>query len=284
MNFFIENYNHLLTMPNQVTERFIACHDRLKEEKKIVSSRQFALTINTAPQSLNQVLKGKRDVTVVNVMSLVEHFNVNSEYLLAGIGPMFREGKEIQAAPARVNKIMYVPIEAHAGYCDQFHETITEDDLDYFSLPGYQPSYGEHRCFDVTGDSMEPTLFSGDKIICSLVSPDNYYSAIRENYVYVVITNGDIRVKRVINKIKKEGVLYLNSDNGTPYKTTSVEANEIKEIWLVNLKISPFMPNPSNVRNGFHEEIDSLRSTIKTQSENMSKMNRSLESLLKRSR
>ena len=269
-------------MPNQVTERFIACHNRLKEEKKIASSRQFALALDTAPQSLNQVLKGKRDVTVVNAMTLIEKFNINSEYLMAGYGPMFKE--EIEVKVVRDDKIMYVPMAAHAGYCEQFHETISREELDYFSLPGYQPNYGEHRCFDVTGDSMEPTIFSGDKIICSLVSTDNLYSSIRDNYVYVVITNGDVLVKRVTNRIRKDGILYLNSDNGGYYKTMEVPANEIQEVWLVNLKISPFMPNPSNMRNAFHEEIDALRSTIKIQAESITVMNKSLESLLKRSR
>lgn len=270
-------------MPNKVTERFIACHDRLKEEKKVASSRQFALAIDTAPQSLNQVLKGKRDVTVTNAMTLIRVFGVNSEYLMAGVEPMFKEEVE-EIRPSKEDKIMYVPIAAHAGYCDQYHESVSKEDLDFFSLPGYQPSYGEHRCFDVAGDSMEPTLFSGDKIICSLVSSDNAYSSIRDQYVYVVITNGDILVKRVVSNLRKEGILYLNSDNGSPYKTMEIEAHEIQEIWLVNLKISPFMPNPANMRNGFHQEIDQLRCTIKTQSENMGKMNKSLESLLKRNR
>jgi len=270
-------------MANPVTKRFIECHDKLKEDKVIASSRQFAISIDTAPQSLNQVLKGKRDVTVMNVMSLVEKYDVNAEYLLAGIEPMFKEEDE-EERPVKEDKIMYVPVAAHAGYCDQYHETLSKEDLDFFSLPGYSPKYGEHRCFDVTGDSMEPTLFSGDRIICSLVSSDNGYSSIRDNYVYVVITQGDILVKRVINRIRKDGVIYLKSDNGDLYETREVEADQIQEMWLVNLKISPFMPNPSNVRNAFHEEIDQLRSTIKTQAESMSLMNKSLESLLKRSR
>lgn len=269
-------------MSNPVTKRFIECHDKLKEENTVASSRQFALAIDTAPQSLNQVLKGKRDVTVLNVMALVEKFGANAEYLLAGYGPMFKDEEEA-TKPIKENKIMYVPIEAHAGYCDQFYETVTKDELEYFSVPGYQPNYGEHRCFDVAGDSMEPTLFCGDKIICSLVSSDNGYSSLRDNYVYVIITNGDIVVKRVINNLRKNGTILIKSDNSF-YKNREIDGNEIKEIWMVNLKISPFMPNPANMRNAFHQEIDGLKQTIKTQTENMLMMNKSLECLLKKSR
>ena len=268
-------------MSNPVTKRFIECHDKLKEEKKVASSRQFAIAIDTAPQSLNQVLKGKRDVTILNVMALVEKFDVNSEFLLAGYGPMFKEGENQKTV--KENKIMYVPMEAHAGYFDQFHETVSKDELEFFSVPGYQPNYGEHRCFDVAGDSMEPTLFCGDKIVCSLVSSDNAYSSLRDNYVYVVITNGDIVVKRVVNNLKNNGTIFLKSDNSF-YKTREIDGNEIKEIWMVNLKISPFMPNPANVRNAFHHEIDSLKETINNQAGSLAMMNKSLESLLKKSR
>lgn len=270
-------------MSNPVTKRFIECHNRLKEEKKVASSRQFALTIETAPQSLNQVLKGKRDVTVMNVMSLVDKFNVNSEYLMAGYGPMFKEESEETIKPIKENKIMYVPIAAHAGYCDQFHETISKDELEFFSIPGYQPTYGEHRCFDVAGDSMEPTLQCQDKIICSLVSPDNYYSSLRDNCVYVVITNGDIVVKRVYNNLKRNGTILLKSDNSS-YKNKEIEGSEIREIWRVNMKISNFSSDPSSVRNAVHHEIDDLKETIKRQAESLTMMNKSLECLLKKSR
>ena len=54
-------------------------------------------------------MKGKRDVTVNNVMTVVDKFNINAEYLLAGIEPMFKD-EEIIHKPIREDKILYVPI------------------------------------------------------------------------------------------------------------------------------------------------------------------------------
>jgi phage repressor protein C with HTH and peptisase S24 domain len=270
-------------MSNQVTKRFIAVHDRLKEEKKVASSRQFALTIDTAPQSLNQVLKGKRDVTVKNVMSLVEKFGVNSEFILAGHGPMFKEELIDHSKNTKEDKIMYVQGAAHAGYFDQFSETVSKDELEFFSVPGYQPTYGQHRCFDVSGESMTPTLKCGDKIICSLVSSDNAYSNLRDNYVYVIVANGDVVVKRVVNNLRSNGTILLKSDNKF-FKNTELEGNEIKEIYMVNMTISKFSADPASVRNAIHTEIDGLRDTIKTQADSLVLMNESIERLLKKSR
>jgi len=49
---------------NIVTERFIKCHNLLKEENRIRSSRQFALSLDYLPQSLSEILRGRRDVTI----------------------------------------------------------------------------------------------------------------------------------------------------------------------------------------------------------------------------
>ncbi len=269
-------------MQNLVTQRFIQVHDRLKAERKIPSSRQFALNLGTAPQSLNQILKGRRDVTVKNAMALVELYDVNSEYLLAGIEPMFKDELPEKNDNKR-DKIVYVPKSAHAGGVGQFEDCVMQSDLETFTLPGFAPGYGEHRCFDVVGDSMEPTLYSGDKVVCSVVSRDNNYSLVRDNYVYVVVTENDILVKRVVNKVKREGVLVLKSDNDF-YNPIEVSANEIEEICLVRMKIVPFMPDPNHARNGFNQQILALQKVISEQEKTISAMDKTLERLLRMSR
>ena len=90
-------------------------------------------------------------------------------------------------------------------------------------------------------------------------------------------------VKRVINNLRKNGTLLLKSDNDF-YKNREVDGNEIKEVWMVNMKIAQFSSDPSSPRNAFHKEIDSLKETIKSQVDSMAMMNKSLECLLRKSR
>jgi len=268
-------------MANVVSKRFVECHNYLKANKLVKSSRQFAIAIETLPQGLNEILKGSRDVTVKNILNIVSVFNVSERYLLSGEGPMFKkEEAEVVEAQTEDNHIKYVPVPAYAGSTDQFIETVRAEDMQQFSIPGYHAAYGEHRCFDVAGDSMEPTLFAGDKIVCSSVSKANFYSAIKDKYVYVVVTTNEILVKRVINLCKTTGCLRLLSDNSY-YKPKDVAAEEVIEVWRVNLKVSPFMPDPSNMRNGFRTHIEQLNSTIEAQAQSISNLNRSIESLIK---
>ena len=73
------------------------------------------------------------------------------------------------------------------------------------------------------------------------------------------------------------------SDNSY-YSHYDLHIDEIKEIWMVTHKISPFMPNPSNVRNALHAEVDILKETISDQSKMIKSLNATVEKLLKMNR
>jgi signal peptidase I len=135
---------------------------------------------------------------------------------------------------------------------------------------------GTHRSFDVAGDSMEPTLFEGDKVICSYLEPTLWETSIKDNYVYVVVTRGDVLVKRITNKIKSDKQLTLISDNAY-YEPFDISVGDVREIWYVRAKISPFLPSPQNIQNMLMEEVKELRNTIKEQSRLISNLNTNFE-------
>ncbi len=76
-------------MNSVITQRFIKCHNTLKEEKRIRSSRQFAISLDYLPQSLSEILKGRRDVTVELLRRSIETYKINPVYVMTGEGPLF---------------------------------------------------------------------------------------------------------------------------------------------------------------------------------------------------
>ena len=80
-------------MPSVVTERFIKCHDYLKEQKLVKSSRQFALSLDYLPQSLSEILKRRRDVTIELLRQAIATYKLNPLFLFTGEGPMFTDAK-----------------------------------------------------------------------------------------------------------------------------------------------------------------------------------------------
>lgn len=275
-----------ISMCNIVTERYIVCIEKLKERNAIKSLRQFAMSVDYHPQNMNDIMKGKRDVTIDLIKNTIEVYQINPSYIFTGEGSPFLDevSKAGEVAPKKnKERILHVPVSAHAGYVDQFQEEIFLEDLVSFSLPDYKFQHGTYRCFDIAGDSMEPSLYAGDKVVCSQVDDNNFFSSVRNNLVYVVVTDGSIVVKRAINKIRETGILTLISDNSF-YDPFDVHIDEIREIWHVEVKISPYLPSPNNIRNAFHEEMDSMKKIIDQQSRSILTLNQTVEKLLKQNR
>ena len=76
-------------MSSVVTNRFIHCHNALLKDRKVRSSRQFALSLDYLPQSLSEILKGRRDVTIEVLRKAVATYKINPNYIFGGSGAMF---------------------------------------------------------------------------------------------------------------------------------------------------------------------------------------------------
>lgn len=278
-------------MNSAVTQRFIECFNKLVEKKEVKSARQFAISLETFAQGLNEILKGRRDVTLEMIRKAIDIYKMNPYYLFTGTGDHFSTQGSQNANPIltvvtnnqQEERIVHVPVPAQAGYGAQLADPVFMQELPAFSLPDFRFKHGTFRSFDVQGDSMEPTLYEGDKVVCSFVEPDSWASSLKDNYVYIIITSHEVVVKRIVNEIRQNGTISLISDNNY-YQERSFPIDEIKEIWLLQMKISPFMPSPSNIRNALHEDVDSLKKQLQSQSELIQSLNRTIEKLLKQNR
>ena len=277
-------------MCNVVTERFIKCHNALKEAGVIKSSRQFAINIEYLPQSLNEILKRNREVSVELIRKAIDVYNINAEYLFLGILPMFKNemysvqnDENISADYVPANQITYIPVSAQAGYSEQFNDIVFENQLVKFTLPDQRFNTGTFRCFDVSGDSMEPTLNSGDKVVCSLVEKVNEWRNVKDNYVYVVVLQDSVMIKRIGNEIQKNKSIQLRSDNNF-YPIINIPIHDVLELWQVEVKISNFHPSRQNKNKAFEEEIKELNQIVSQQAQTLQNINITMEKLLKANR
>lgn len=274
-------------MNSIVTQRFIKCHNQLRADNRVKSSRQFAISLEYLPQSLSEILKGRRDATVELIRKAIAKYKLNPVYLFTGEGPLFmsEEGHKdfriltIVTDNRDDEQIIHVPIPAQSGYAEDPGNPSFTKDLPTFSLPDYKYKVGTHRSFDVAGDNMEPTLFEGDKVVCSFLDPTLWLSAIKTNYVYVIITRADVMVRRIKAVDKEEKQLEVISDNSF-YQTNQINFGDIREVWYVRAKISPFLPSPSNIKNYLAEEVFALKQTVVDQSKIMVGLEQSLNKII----
>ena len=71
--------------------------------------------------------------------------------------------------------------------------------LETISVPGYRGK--TVRAFEVSGDSMQPTISQGDLVIASFTER---LDLIQPKHVYVVVTHDRLMVKRLRGPVKKQ--------------------------------------------------------------------------------
>ncbi len=274
-------------MKNVVSQRFIKCHDKLKAEKRIRSSRAFAMSLDYLPQSLSEILKGRRDVTIELLRQAIATYKLNPVYLFTGDGPMFMTEESNQnfrvlttiTTPDAEELIVHVPLPAQSAYAGELGDPTFVESLPTYSLPDYKYKVGTHRSFDVPGNSMEPTLFEGDKVVCAFLEPTLWQSGIKDNYAYIIVTRSDVVVKRVRNHIASTKELEVISDNSF-YETYRIPLSDLREIWYVRARITPFLPSPQNIQRYVHDEMSELKATIAQQGKLINRLGVSVEKVL----
>ena len=272
-----------------ITQRFIKCHNKLRENKTVKSSRQFAVEIDYLPQSLSEILKGRRDVTIEVLRKSIETYKFNPIYLFTGEGALFLTEEDLNNKSLRVltvvtdtandERIVHVPVPAQTSYASELSNPKFIQNLPSFTLPDYKYKVGTHRSFDAAGDSMEPTLFEGDKIVCSFIEPTLWESGMKDGYVYVIVTQDDIVIRRVYNQLKTNKLIEVHSDNRF-YEPYTIPLSIIREIWYVRAKISPFLPSPNRIQHLFYDDMNSLKSTVSEQSRLIENLNQTIQKLV----
>lgn len=256
-------------MISDVTKRFIQCHDFLKESGRVRSSRQFALEINYLPQNLNKVLKGERDIPMEPLRCAVETYRINPTYLYLGEGKMFMKSEEeehfrlltIVTDSENEERILHVPEPAMAGYAGEVIDPEFIQELPSYQLPGYDFQYGTFRSFDITGDSMTPCLQPGDKVVCRFIDPRDWVTSILDNHVYVIVSRGNVVIKRVINNLSRHRHLLLQSDN-EEFRPFRLNINDIREVWYVKTRITTFDHSQQESEMALQNQMENLQSAF----------------------
>jgi transcriptional regulator with XRE-family HTH domain len=211
---------------------------------------------------------GVSEPNVETLMIFANHFGITVDHLLSkNMEDIIRSGeKDIVLTGAFAPKpqqgyngmprvvtvdnsgndnIIYVPVKARAGYLSGYGDVEFIESLPSFRLPGLNNA--TYRMFEVDGPSMAPNVLHGDRIIGEWVESLN---DIRDNRVYVVVHEGGVAVKRVVNRLKERGKLYLKSDtiaHRHEFPTLEIDPADVKEVWYGRLKISSDFSEPAEV-------------------------------------
>lgn len=227
-----------------VNQRFKIVYQELEKQNLIKGKSDIAKHLGTYNHVINSILKGQRNITVDQLHKLFDIYQVNANYMFGLVEEMFQPGASLNSAISShsmderyqkpQNNITLYPHRALAGTAIESQETL-ESELPQFSVPGLT---GNLTAIEISGDSMYPNLTNGDIVICE---PVERGSSIRENHIYVIVTDAVV-AKRVQMTKGKDGqaALRLISDNDAVYKPYTIDLEEVQQILKVKARMTNY--------------------------------------------
>jgi Peptidase S24-like len=252
-------------MQGEVTRRLLYAYQLLKQNGTIKSGRQFALGLDYLPQSWSEVQQGRRDIPLDVLHRAINLYKIDPTFLFSGNGePFFNEfmNEKVRIRTIVVNElaqenILFVPLSALGTYPSACTSPEYLTELPRFTQPEFKVISGNHRCFYIASDQMEPALYDGDRVMGSFLHPDKWAAGIRDNQVFVVVTKSEVVVRRLLNKLIDQKSIILVCDNNF-HPPVRVYEEDILEIWLVIQKTSPFLHAQTYKEDTLKEQIGML--------------------------
>ena len=217
--------------------------ERLKEIRLKFNKTQneMAEIIGISRSTYTGIEKGKATLTERNKMLIIDKLNVNPIWFETGEGEMLKSNftqsdvRNVDTQTMNWIQIPFIPVHARATFAETFETEIHElSTLTIPRLPGI--NYENGKVFEVDGDSMDPTLSTGEQVFCEYVDPADWKYI--TGPVVVAFGNNLIVVKRIKENNLSNGELTLWSDNEMGGKfTLHTEQDQIRRMYKVRYTV-----------------------------------------------
>lgn len=224
-----------------VTDRFIIALEQLKING--ISYSEVATKIGASVSLVSEIRRGNTKLAPHFAQKFIAEFEINEKWFLFGEGDRIFKNTTTEdvtnAHPVIMNDewidVPFVPLHARATFAESFLDTNVKE-IEIVRIqkrPGI--NYNKARVFEVDGDSMEPTLVSGEQVLCEIIDPNNW----RFTTGVVVVAFGNmVVIKRIKDNDLTNGKLVLWSDNEKGGKITlSKDTDEIRRMYKVKYTV-----------------------------------------------
>lgn len=224
-----------MSKPNIYDEKFSERMKWIAKNSFKDNYSEFARAVGVAPASLVRWIKGEADPSRSNLVKTASVAGVNLEWLATGEGIQQAQSlvsRAIERMKQEDDGVTFIPshetISVSAGF-GSFNEGVTEPDGEEPYSDNLLHALGvkAKHCavFWATGDSMQPTINSGDQLLVDLSRKE-----IRGNNIYLVQNGASVWVKRV--KILWDRV-ELISDNKDEYAPIIISPEDAEHLQII---------------------------------------------------
>ena len=197
----------------------------LLDENRL-SVNAFAKKVGVSQQAIGKIVRGET-LNPKNILEIATALNVDPHWLKTGEGdpnPSYRIVEVSEPQNPNTVRIDILDVEASAGngaYLSPTEQGLLsqEFDLTFFRQQFGRADAKHLKLITVKGDSMSPTLESGDLLYVDIA--ENYFAA---DGLYVFTFDGQTFIKR-LQKVGKE--MFVISDNQTHKEWTFTQGDDV---------------------------------------------------------
>ena len=240
---------------------------RLIMADRKIKNRELAIMLGIKEQNLSSMISpnGARPLTNDTLLDISRLLNVPFDVLLTGEGveayltspeALDKPNGEVSKEPAVPHRTrhpdlydlegvslhvlgipeeiaVFVPYVSRAATASYIENATNENHrvLEVYPVITNIAITSRHIVFQVSGDSMEPTIVDGSRILCQRIQKDSIRYL--NGGVYVVLFSDQLVVKRIQNNsLPKDNTLTLDSDNAL-HGSLVVLGDDIRGMWQV---------------------------------------------------
>ena len=201
--------------------------NRLRFLQGDMSDRAFAAKIGISPTSLSNYLNGQTP-GVDKVVGIAASCGVSVAWLITGYGDSAAEAATVQESGMQLVPRLDLRASAGGGATGDSGETVDFLPLPDQLLRSTGINVEKARVLTVAGDSMEPTLSSGDLLLV-----DTSVRRVKGEALYVLVRDDELFVKRAQKRLN--GSVLISSDNPRylPEEFSEVDADRLRVVGRV---------------------------------------------------
>ena len=193
-----------------------------------ISDAKFARSVDYSRANLSQVLKGKRNAPSSLLTSISNVYGVRYNWLMTGEGSMREE--ELNINNDTRTGVPYYNVDFTLGFDLVFNDQTTQPDY-YIDFAPY------NRCtcwINARGDSMSPTISSGDMVALQRIEDFRYLIS---GEIYAVVTKNGLRtIKRVNDMGDSVKLIPDNKD----YEEQVISKEELLAVFYVKGNVKAY--------------------------------------------
>lgn len=241
----------------EISERLKKLRAKNKYSQAFVAEKLFV------SQSAYSLIEGTQNaITAEHIVRLSKLYGVTTDFLLTG-------NSKIIEMNVKNGFLPLINAKAHAGFLKNAHKEDVMDDFEYYRIPGFNPTK-ESVLIEVEGSSMQPTVISGDILLCQTQTNLDY---VLDGSIVIIVTEGELLITRVHTHEDKR-MFKMESDNPEDKDKKEIKKSEIIQLLMVLGKVSNILIPHREL--AFKGKLKTLEESIESLSKEVFKISKKL--------